>query len=252
MFDVGEFSSSSSAAAISAECFSSSSCFSSLSSTKKKKINSSKNTRRFSDEQIKSLETMFESETKLEPRKKLQLARELGLQPRQVAIWFQNKRARYKSKQLEKDYSILKSNYDNLASQYESLKKEKQSLLIQLQKLNDVIEKEGGKYCCRQEIDSIVFESDNRGDVTKNNEMEARPSLSFDLSEHGVISDDDSSIKADYLGLDDDADHHLLKMVEAGDSSLTSSENWGSLDEDGLLDQQPNSPSYDQWWDFWS
>ncbi|KAK4379159.1 hypothetical protein RND71_001021 [Anisodus tanguticus] len=249
MFDAGEFSPSSSAAAISAECFSSNSCFSSLSSSKKKKI-TSKNTRRFSDEQTKSLETMFETETKLEPRKKLQLARELGLQPRQVAIWFQNKRARYKSKQLERDYSILMSNYDNLASQYESLKKEKQSLLIQLQKLNGLMQKEGGsKYCCGQEIDSIGL-----SEATKNNEMDGRPSLSFDLSEHGskgVISDDDSSIKADYLGLDEDADHHLLKMVEAGDSSLTSPENWGSLDDDGLLDQQPNSTSYDQWWDFW-
>ncbi|CAN4111392.1 unnamed protein product [Withania somnifera] len=257
MFDVGEFSPSSSAAALSAECFSSSSCFSSLSSSKKKKkkkINS-KNTRRFSDEQIKSLETIFETETKLEPRKKLQLARELGLQPRQVAIWFQNKRARWKSKQLEKDYEILKSNYGNLASQYESLKKAKQSLLIQLQKLNDLMQKEGGKYCCRQEIDSTGFEYDNKDDDTKINELEGRPSLSFDLSEHGangVMSDEDSSIKADNLGLDEDTDHHLLKMVEAGDCSLTSPENWGSLDEDGLWDQQPNSSSYDQWWDFWS
>ncbi|CAN4108478.1 unnamed protein product [Withania somnifera] len=239
MFDAGEFCPSSSAAALSAECFSSTSCFSNLSSSKKKKINS-KNPRRFTDEQIKSLETIFETETKLEPRKKLQLARELGLQPRQVAIWFQNKRARWKSKQLERDYSILKSNYDNLASQYESLKKEKQSLLSQ--------------YCCRQEIDSIGFELDNRGETTEKTEMEGRPSLSFDISEHGangVISDEDSSIKAEYLGLDEDTDHHLLKMVEAGDSSLTS-ENWDSLDEDGLLDQQPNSNSYDQWWDFWS
>lgn len=90
------------------------------------------NTRRFSDEQIKSLETMFESESRLEPRKKLQLARELGLQPRQVAIWFQNKRARWKSKQLERDYGILQSNYNTLASRFEALKKEKQTLLIQV------------------------------------------------------------------------------------------------------------------------
>lgn len=91
-----------------------------------------KNQRRFSDEQIKSLESMFETETRLEPRKKLQLARELGLQPRQVAIWFQNKRARWKSKQIERDYSILRANYTNLASKFESLKKEKQALLVQV------------------------------------------------------------------------------------------------------------------------
>ncbi|KAK9174989.1 hypothetical protein WN944_026993 [Citrus x changshan-huyou] len=39
--------------------------------TRKKKC---KNKKRFSDEQIRSLELMFENETRLEPQKKLQLA----------------------------------------------------------------------------------------------------------------------------------------------------------------------------------
>lgn len=105
---------------------------SSCTTPSRSKKRNNNNTRRFSDEQIKSLETMFESETRLEPRKKLQLARELGLQPRQVAIWFQNKRARWKSKQLERDYGILQSNYNSLASRFEALKKENQTLLIQV------------------------------------------------------------------------------------------------------------------------
>lgn len=92
----------------------------------------SDNKRRFSDDQIKSLENMFECDTKLEPRKKLQVAKELGLHPRQVAIWFQNKRARYKSKKLEKEYSILQAKYDNLATQFDMMKKEKQSLVLQV------------------------------------------------------------------------------------------------------------------------
>lgn len=92
-----------------------------------------KNKRRFSDEQIRLLESIFESEsTKLEPRKKMQLATELGLQPRQVAIWFQNKRARWKSKQIEHDYAKLRANYDSLASGFESLIKEKESLLLEV------------------------------------------------------------------------------------------------------------------------
>ncbi|CAI9768212.1 unnamed protein product [Fraxinus pennsylvanica] len=99
------------------------------SSSVKKKM---KNKIRFSDEQIRCLETMFDSETKIESKKKVQLARELGLQPRQVAIWFQNKRARWKSKLLERDYSILMDNYKSLASRFEVLKKEKQSLLVQV------------------------------------------------------------------------------------------------------------------------
>ncbi|GMH21762.1 hypothetical protein Nepgr_023604 [Nepenthes gracilis] len=121
MLDEGEYSPSAAASDASV----------SVSSSKKKL----KNKRRFTDEQIRSLESIFQNETKLEPRRKLQLSRELGLQPRQVAIWFQNKRARWKSKQLERDYDVLKANYNALASRFENLKKEKQSLAIQLQKL---------------------------------------------------------------------------------------------------------------------
>lgn len=91
-----------------------------------------KNRRRFSEEQIRSLESIFESDTKLDPRRKLQLARELGLQPRQVAIWFQNRRARWKSKEIEQSYRVLKANYDSLYSQFECLKKENQLLLTQV------------------------------------------------------------------------------------------------------------------------
>ncbi|KAJ4803840.1 Homeobox-leucine zipper protein family [Rhynchospora pubera] len=101
--------------------------------------------RRFSEDQIKSLESMFQTQTKLEPRQKLQLAKELNLEPRQVAIWFQNKRARWKSKQLEREYSALKADYDSLLSSFESLKQEKQVLLKQLQKLAEMLEKQSGE-----------------------------------------------------------------------------------------------------------
>ncbi|KAL6846722.1 hypothetical protein ACP4OV_024170 [Aristida adscensionis] len=103
-----------------------------------------RNKKRFSEEQIKSLESMFATQTKLEPRQKLQLARELGLQPRQVAIWFQNKRARWKSKQLEREYSALRDDYDALLSSYDSLKKEKLALLKQLEKLAEMLQEPRG------------------------------------------------------------------------------------------------------------
>ncbi|KAG8057508.1 hypothetical protein GUJ93_ZPchr0002g24893 [Zizania palustris] len=102
--------------------------------------------KRFSEEQIKSLESMFATQTKLEPRQKLQLARELGLQPRQVAIWFQNKRARWKSKQLEREYTALRDDYDALLCSYESLKKEKLALIKQLDKLAEMLQEPRGKY----------------------------------------------------------------------------------------------------------
>ncbi|XP_059627165.1 homeobox-leucine zipper protein ATHB-6-like [Cornus florida] len=59
--------------------------------------------------QVKAVEKIFEVDNKLEPERKAKLAAELGLQPRQVAIWFQNRRARWKTKLLERDYSFHSS-----------------------------------------------------------------------------------------------------------------------------------------------
>uniref|UniRef100_A0A803QP56 Homeobox-leucine zipper protein n=1 Tax=Cannabis sativa TaxID=3483 RepID=A0A803QP56_CANSA len=82
--------------------------------------------RQLSANQVRFLEKNFELENKLEPERKVQLAKELGLQPRQVAIWFQNRRARYKTKQLEKD--SLKASYDRLKFDYDVLLKESETL----------------------------------------------------------------------------------------------------------------------------
>ncbi|KAJ8748486.1 hypothetical protein K2173_003383 [Erythroxylum novogranatense] len=226
--------------------YSSGSWMNSVITTRKKKI---KNKRRFSDEQIKSLETIFESESRLEPRKKLELAKELGLQPRQVAIWFQNKRARYKSKQLERDYSILRSNYNNLASKFEALKKEKQALVIQLQKLNASLKKPGEEGQCYEQntgVNSSEGESDNGGSTKC--ETKVKPSLSsLERSEHGLgrLSDEGSSIKVEYFGIEEET--NLMNMVEPAES-LTSKEDWEGLDSDELFNQ--SGTSY-QWWDFW-
>ncbi|CDY28696.1 BnaCnng05820D [Brassica napus] len=59
-------------------------------------------------EQVKVLEKSFELGNKLEPERKIQLAKALGMQLRQIAIWFQNRRARWKTRQLERDYDSLK------------------------------------------------------------------------------------------------------------------------------------------------
>lgn len=77
--------------------------------------------RRLRSDQVQFLEKNFEIDNKLEPDRKTLLAKQVGLQPRQVAIWFQNRRARYKTKLLEKDYDSLKSDYDKLKADYDAL-----------------------------------------------------------------------------------------------------------------------------------
>lgn len=93
--------------------------------------------RRLTNDQVRFLEKSFELDNKLEPDRKIQLAKEIGLQPRQVAIWFQNRRARWKTKQLEKDYDDLQENYNKLKANYENLIKEKENLKFEVDKLSD-------------------------------------------------------------------------------------------------------------------
>ena len=84
--------------------------------------------RRLNSEQVRTLEKNFELGNKLEPERKMQLARALGLQPRQVAIWFQNRRARWKTKQLEKDYDVLKRQFEAIKSENDALQAQNKKL----------------------------------------------------------------------------------------------------------------------------
>ncbi|XP_011101501.1 putative homeobox-leucine zipper protein ATHB-51 isoform X1 [Sesamum indicum] len=84
--------------------------------------------KRLSNEQLESLENSFQEEIKLDPDRKMKLAKELGLQPRQIAVWFQNRRARWKAKQLERLYDALKREYDAVSRDKQKLQQEVMAL----------------------------------------------------------------------------------------------------------------------------
>ncbi|KAK4749309.1 hypothetical protein SAY87_026758 [Trapa incisa] len=114
-------------------------CLGNQSETRKKKLTIN---------QLESLERSFQEEIKLDPDRKIRLSRELGLQPRQIAVWFQNRRARWKAKQLERLYHSLKQEFDVIAMEKLKLQEEVLRLkaMIRHQAVGMANQKQVGRY----------------------------------------------------------------------------------------------------------
>ncbi|KAK6922753.1 Homeobox domain [Dillenia turbinata] len=97
--------------------------------------------RKLSPEQVNMLEINFGSEHKLESERKDRLASELGLDPRQVAVWFQNRRARWKTKKLEEEFSKLKMVHENIVVEKCQLESEVIKLKEQLSEAEKEIQR---------------------------------------------------------------------------------------------------------------
>ncbi|KAL3505027.1 hypothetical protein ACH5RR_034868, partial [Cinchona calisaya] len=83
---------------------------------------------RLTKEQYLILEDSFKVHSTLNPKQKLALANRLNLRPRQVEVWFQNRRARTKMKQTEVDCELLKKCYETLKEDNRRLQKELKEL----------------------------------------------------------------------------------------------------------------------------
>ncbi|KAK4363331.1 hypothetical protein RND71_018572 [Anisodus tanguticus] len=83
---------------------------------------------RLTKDQSAVLEESFKEHNTLNPKQKKALAKRLGLRPRQVEVWFQNRRARTKLKQTEVDCEFLKRCCENLTEENRRLQKEVQEL----------------------------------------------------------------------------------------------------------------------------
>ncbi|KAK3133463.1 hypothetical protein QOZ80_6AG0536850 [Eleusine coracana subsp. coracana] len=85
---------------------------------------SSRKKLRLSKEQSAFLEESFKEHATLNPKQKQALAKQLNLRPRQVEVWFQNRRARTKLKQTEVDCEYLKRCCETLTEENRRLQKE--------------------------------------------------------------------------------------------------------------------------------
>ncbi|XP_074306054.1 homeobox-leucine zipper protein ATHB-53-like [Silene latifolia] len=98
--------------------------------------NYEKRNKRLTTDQLEFLENSFQVERKLEPCRKMKLAIELGLEPRQVAVWFQNRRARWKAKKVEHLYDTLKHDYAVVLREKQKLQEEVIRLKSMLMEVN--------------------------------------------------------------------------------------------------------------------
>ncbi|XP_011025872.1 PREDICTED: homeobox-leucine zipper protein ATHB-13-like [Populus euphratica] len=130
--------------------------------------------RRLSMDQVKTLEKNFELGNKLEPERKMQLARALGLQPRQIAIWFQNRRARWKTKQLEIDYDLLKRQFDAVKAENNALQTQNQRLHAEILALKS-----------REPTESINLNKETEGSCS--NRSENSSDIKLDISRTPAI-----------------------------------------------------------------
>ncbi|KAJ6954617.1 homeobox-leucine zipper protein ATHB-6-like isoform X1 [Populus alba x Populus x berolinensis] len=162
--------------------------------------------RRLNLHQVKALEKNFEVENKLEPERKLKLAGELGLQPRQIAIWFQNRRARWKTKQLERDYGTLKANYEALKLDYSNLEQKNEVLAQEVKELKAKLSEENVDSSHSVKEEHRVSESDNNASVHSKNR---------DFSENNnpsAITRDHSNISSSH--------HELMNLFQLSDSRV--------------------------------
>ncbi|KAM0939300.1 putative transcription factor homeobox-WOX family [Dioscorea sansibarensis] len=83
---------------------------------------------KLTNDQLASLEASFRAHNVLNPAQKQELAKELDLKPRQVEVWFQNRRARTKLKKAEMDSEFFKRSCESLSNENQRLKREIQEL----------------------------------------------------------------------------------------------------------------------------
>ncbi|KAL5717706.1 hypothetical protein ACHQM5_010678 [Ranunculus cassubicifolius] len=94
---------------------------------------------RLTEDQLRLLEESFSQDKKLEPERKFQLAFQLGMPAKQVAIWYQNRRARWKTQNIEGDYRTIQLRLESSLAEKGQLQNEVDRLRTELRKAQQLI-----------------------------------------------------------------------------------------------------------------
>ncbi|KAK9102701.1 hypothetical protein Sjap_019955 [Stephania japonica] len=88
----------------------------------KKKNKKRKKYHRHTTEQIRDMEALFKESPHPDEKQRQQLSKKLGLAPRQIKFWFQNRRTQIKAVQERHENSILKSEMEKLREENRSMR----------------------------------------------------------------------------------------------------------------------------------
>nr|AXL93678.1 class I homeodomain-leucine zipper protein 5 [Lolium arundinaceum] len=200
--------------------------------------------RRLTTDQVQMLERSFEEENKLEPERKTELARRLGMAPRQVAVWFQNRRARWKNKQLEQDFDRLKAAYDALAADHHGVLSDNDRLRAQVISLTDKLE---GKVttpsaiaAAAQEVDQpdehtagLMVTRQHKGDIFNGGTNDGSSPVVIDVAEGTNHSGESGCFAGDY-------DNNGC-AGQYGGGALSSEEDGGAVSDEGCSFHLPDA-----------
>ncbi|KAK3184063.1 hypothetical protein Dsin_031349 [Dipteronia sinensis] len=97
------------------------------------------NRKRLTQYQVKILEMSFNANQRLQVDCRLELARRLGLPPKQVAVWYQNRRARQKIQTTEVDHKAIQLQLDSVLAENRRLEEEVGMLKFELDKAQQML-----------------------------------------------------------------------------------------------------------------
>ncbi|KAB5548481.1 hypothetical protein DKX38_011887 [Salix brachista] len=117
--------------------------------------------KRLDGDQHRLLETSFNANQKLKAEDKIKLARQIGLPPRQVEIWYQNRRAKNKTNVVEHGYRNVQLELGNVMAENIRLEKHVSMLKHELNNVQQMIL--FGSTASASILDSVSGSSNEQG-----------------------------------------------------------------------------------------